>query len=566
MPRIKSELKPLETEFKERKLEILNLKKDLKNVKLFPEEKKKKKLLLKQKKYLFNEFKFSIPFYITNNPNTMKQFLKRWKTAKKTEFSTIKKEKAEWDYDNEEDLLIDWMTEKTNSKKDKKQQKEIWHFFWEWFKNDPKIEYKIRKSVQIGWEKVSLKALESRGSSEEEETKQGDEEEEEESYTSYLENEEILEKTKQIYGIVYLHILYSKKFNQVIYLFGEHHLKYLQVECESKSTRLIGKRRTYIREYLQSLIQYFGFSFFDFYLERPLLLEDKQLQPLQLRYEAPNINNLVKVFKGCLEIVPEQPCRFLNIRVHAVDARVRNEFGSRNKFFAAVKLFLQIYDQCRSEFPNCKINEKDIQNKIGTNWRELLHPIEKKKNGKYKKSEIKKFFEVDENSKVIKEINLVDEKKFSLDDKKITIKNILLDELLLLSRNLYNAYEDTQTTLYDAEDYILGNKTFDLSLVDKIWIDLRNIYELMINASAETMDFYTLARIFHFFRPKNPEKPLDFPFYATNIIYYAGKGHSIYTQDLLVQMGFTEVFAQENKDDKACVIAPPLTLLERLMI
>ena len=73
----------------------------------------------------------------------------------------------------------------------------------------------------------------------------------------------------------------------------------------------------------------------------------------------------------------------------------------------------------------------------------FYYPIEKKGSGKYKKSDITKFFEINKNRKVMKEINLVDEKKFYFEDKKKSIKNILFDEIEQINLILYNTYEDT---------------------------------------------------------------------------------------------------------------------------
>ena len=105
-----------------------------------------------------------------------------------------------------------------------------------------------------------------------------------------------------------------------------------------------------------------------------------------------------------------------------------------------------------------------------------------------------------------------------------------------------------------------------MSFVNKIYEGLKNVPELIIYNSLKIMDIYTLARIFHYFRPEKDEMPRNFPLYATNIIYYSGENHSRYTQSLLIQIGFKEIFAQQNRYDKACVIAPSFRSLEQMMI
>ena len=588
MPTTKSLKKPLETEYHERETAILNLKKDIQNENFTNEEKEKQIILFAEKKESFDNFKFRILYFLTADKKGRGKFLHRWQKVHGKEFIPIPLTK-EINTFNEIHQFINWIIEKPNSPSQKNQQNQIWEFLWKWFKDNPKLQHSVRKNLFQFSQKKHVLQQEKQGlekkkeekesklekHKEEEETKEeeeenesidSDENEDENLSSSDLDEEDILKQTKAIYGITYLHILYSKEFNQLIYLFGEDHLKYSKKECEeSKSLLHAEQQQTYIVTYIESLLQYFVTSFFDFYLERPLLLEEKQLKPLRLKYESRNINNLQKLFKGCLEILPEEECEFKNIRVHAVNARIRKESSTIVQYLKAIQLLIPIYEICVGDYPDCSVEEKDIESKMGTNWQEVLHPVKKLPTGKYNKSDINQLFEIDMKSKVEKEINLIDKTKFNLDNKKI-IKNMLLDELLQVRQILYKTYEITQQVISDVENYILGIEKFDLESVKDNFESLKGIEDYIKNNSSKIMDIYTLARIFHKFESKPNQIRRHTPAYATNIIYYAGDIHSKYTQSLLIRLGFKEIYAQENKNDKACIFAPSLTLLEKYML
>ena len=128
----------------------------------------------------------------------------------------------------------------------------------------------------------------------------------------------LLKNTKQIYGITKLDIVHSQEYNQTILLFGEHHLKSEITECETLATGLV---LTYIVNYLEAILRFrVERFFFDVYIERDLVIEEKKLLAVP-EVESKNIKAIYELVSGCLEKIHEKKCTFPNARIHAADAR-----------------------------------------------------------------------------------------------------------------------------------------------------------------------------------------------------------------------------------------------------
>ena len=223
------------------------------------------------------------------------------------------------------------------------------------------------------------------------------------------------------------------------------------------------------------------------------------------------------------------------------------------------------------------------------NLEHVFHPIEKEEEKKislggsgggggpslqYDIDQIYEFFHVDEKSYVMKEIKLIDETKFNHNHK--NIKKRLLKELNKVRDDLVSFYiNQAEPVLSKVEQvyktqepkFIENNYDYFVSLKK----ELRNLSSNLVDIKAPIMDLYTLARIFHQFRPSKKEEgkkeETNFPKYATNIIYYGGVFHTDYTLKILKEFGFEEIYHAGSYDqENACIKAPSLEILEKKLI
>ena len=376
----------------------------------------------------------------------------------------------------------------------------------------------------------------------------------------------LLKKTKEIYGIVSFHILHSKKYNQTVFLFGEIHNKFASTECFTKTEQ---SSKSYIRNYLEAIIRFSKNTFFDFYLERHLIIKNKKLQPVPKSY-APNIEAIKELFFGCLEEIQGQKCLFPNVRVHAVNARVLELETSWNFYFTIIQLVSKQLALLTKLPPKFYKEVKPVHTLAGKKIQDALHPIKKDENGKYNVTDILKFFHLDEKSYVTKEINRIDEKKF---DHKQKIKNHLLKELENLRTKTTDFYINKAEKVFDVvENFYINNKPELGQKTMNFFVQLqKEVHDLaleMVVSTGYTMDLYTLARIFHKFIPKTQKEKDKFPIYATNIIYYAGAEHIKYSLEILKQFGFKAIYngVPAAFQWRACIKAPPFEKLQQKII
>ena len=390
----------------------------------------------------------------------------------------------------------------------------------------------------------------------------------------------VLAHTEEIYGIITLNILYSREYNQTILLLGElHHISGI-TECDMKKQP--SSNRTSIQNYIEAIIQWKPeVYFFDFYLERHLVIENKKLQPVS-QVASVNINEIRSLFSGCLEEIEGKKCKFSNLRVHAADARFLDP-QKAELYLEFIYLLLEDLEKQLSDFDNY-IGIKPFKfidkNKVFEN---LYHPVTKPKNGQYNIHEIQEFFHIDEKSYVMKEIRLIDEKKFNHNK---NIKNLLLKELEDVRTNLISWYIHEAEEVFNKVEKIYKNNNppfIEDHYLDftKLYDELSDLEDRLLDITFRVQDLYTLARIFHKFTPKPGAQPkINFTKYPTNIIYYAGATHTDYTLKVLTKLGYKEIYAsgsytpeiyenpsysQESKD-RACIPAPSLEILEKILI
>ena len=380
----------------------------------------------------------------------------------------------------------------------------------------------------------------------------------------------LLKTTEEIYGIVRFQIVHSREYNQTILLFGELHHKFEITECEIKTQNISTQpTRTYIRNYIEAIIRSMEDMFFDIYLERSLIIKEKKLQPKAPTPNAPNLIELEKLFSGCLEEMNGKKCVFPNVRVHASDARTLDL--EKSSFYVAIIDTLVDKLRKRTKDFNKYEGSKPIFKVRGKANEDLFHPIKQNKHGAYDVNEILMFFHIDDKSYVFKEINLIDENTFN---HKKNIKNRLLKELHHVRTSITDFYVNKAEKVlqvvenvykYNEPKFVRKNYDFFINLEN----ELEDLFEELVFIMKNIMDIYTLARIFHAFQSKTEEqKTKNFPKYASNIIYYAGADHIMYTLEMLKEFGFEEIYStgSHSLESNACVKAPPFSKLQEKMI
>ena len=312
----------------------------------------------------------------------------------------------------------------------------------------------------------------------------------------------LLTNTEEIYGIISLNILYSREYNQTILLFGEHHDKFKITECDIYK-RKSSSNQTSIVDYIEAIIQWKpDIYFFDFYLESHLVIQHKKLQPVS-KGESININQIRSLFSGCLEEIEGKKCKFSNLRVHAADARVLDP----NKGELYLEFILSLED-------DLEMRLDDFDKYIGSKpfgfvkknkeFENLFHPIKKENNGQYDIHKIQEFFHVDNKSYVMKEIKLIDEETFNHEQ---NIKILLLNELEHIRTNLISWYINEAEEVFDKVEEMYKNN--NPQFIEENYIDFTELHDeltelgdKLIDITFPILDLYSLARIFHEFRPK----------------------------------------------------------------
>ena len=307
--------------------------------------------------------------------------------------------------------------------------------------------------------------------------------------------------------------------------------------------------------------------FFDFYLERDLLIRKKKLRPVR-KLDAGNIENLKILFSGCFEEIKGKKCPFPNIRVHAVDTR-RVLSASKSTFYQLL-IYNLTYNLQRLIDNFHQYSQQKFHLQIKT---ESLHPVPKNPDGSYNINALLEFFVIDEKSIIVKEINRINDAKFNHEK---NIKESLFKKFAHVQKKIINWYvNEAEPLFYRLEQFIASSELEfghnKLDVLKKLYYDFRWLLNGLVRIEFKIMDLYTLARIFHEFKPKTrKEETKNFPKYPTNILYYAGAAHTEYTLKILKQFGFQHLYTSGtldiHHDYAACIKVPSFEILQNILI
>jgi len=329
---------------------------------------------------------------------------------------------------------------------------------------------------------------------------------------------------------------WSKKYQMIIYTFGEYHsdimdcdnlinekelVEKLRGKCEKgeiynnktkrclKATGKEGKKiiKQYkpemesVESFLYELIKTTD-VFMDVYLEVPAYSGTQWKNHHSLLQGGLRIERLLTRFEKCIQYKSrhDEDCQLS--RIHYFDVRKENRDGMNDvsKFRALIQYIL-------SSWPKNERIEL-IQEKV-TGDPYILNIVRELSGPDYEKFWIK---QIDQNKYVQKELE-----RSPLKDKILSfIKKITIEDARRHHSNL-NYFSKC----------ILGERKCSPQLLAD---HLNHFYELTVSTNARTIDAYTLARMFKNFNIDRPSQPFDSskdqPISPHNIIIYAGDAHS----------------------------------------
>jgi hypothetical protein len=317
-----------------------------------------------------------------------------------------------------------------------------------------------------------------------------------------LDNHENLPNVDYITGPGVVSKWESLKHNKVIYLFSENDHSNT-TGCKGV-VNLQGKTHMSIEKYLLDTFKHSP-VFIDFYVEVGVMIDN--LEHIST-ISGQTLWDMLALMKGCFGPLLDRDCPY-NVRMHGTDARniismkykssrlanmsltlmMQNVFSKRFRTYVKPGIFYQLYEDIidiistvKNKSDLIKIITKDIMNN------ELVQ--KELKRSTIPKKQIMDFF----------------------------VKKRLNENLGLFNVESVGKWFS-----------LLGKRK-------KIWppgIDTVSYIMTLINAV--TMDVYTVARMFKIFTVKESE---HYPSEPSNIIYYAGNGHTIPMAKFIEQLGF----------------------------
>lgn len=314
------------------------------------------------------------------------------------------------------------------------------------------------------------------------------------------------DKLKYIQGPISLTGLYSKKYDKIIYIFGDQHdvkdiKEYMEYHKEENSM--------FIQDFLKYCAEYTD-RFIDIFLET---------DPISLSFKNSFIHEVIDTFKNCIP-KPDKltsnlsGCQFNTVRIHYTDIRrLYKEDREENKesflrLFTAFDLSeddLMIYG-LNIEF--LKIF-KDGMDKLRDNFGNYF---------KDNKTLLSKFFEEYKKYKLERQISSVKDK--FVKDKLLEWFNNKIDEFKL--NDVYLLLSNYKLLEKDINEII----NYKLSYGSDQWKRFREFYEKyklkLLFLNGLFMDLFLLSRIFREFKFKKDVYSKE----PRNIFIYVGQAHA----------------------------------------
>lgn len=324
-----------------------------------------------------------------------------------------------------------------------------------------------------------------------------------------------------------LTVHYSKHYEKLIYIFGEHHLT--SMDCRSAGSiegarwDVPGAENMSIEYFLKALIPTNN-VFLDLLAEfphYPMKWYEYTRQDYKPFVANSRLEKLFNEFKVCLQRTTRHAAECGLARVHFFDIRSHQTFDGNG--------MTMFYQHFRS---HGHLGEKYIKYSLGIpHFKALISDIcECKDVNSISNYLIEKIFSTRHN---IKELDR------TFPTAKIAITAFLEEEL----RKKMNHYGD------ELKKNCCTLKHFHFVPTKILYEALNMVCKSFLNIDAITPDIYILARIFKTFDINNPKKPAyigaipgDQPNKAHNIIIYAGDTHACrYRKFLRDVMRFTDV-------------------------
>jgi hypothetical protein len=344
----------------------------------------------------------------------------------------------------------------------------------------------------------------------------------------YNHNHKQKPQAKFIGGPRILTMHWSEKYKKMIYIFGEHHSKYM--DCwlfpsynNEKITPTIP-----IEKYLWDLILTTD-VFIDIFFEFPIYKGKEYHSRFYPFPPGKRFEKLFLRFKDCVQYATRAADECKLARIHYFDARFKDDNGhllKTNDICWYISIVIQVtsmFDRSEwSKYFTYSFYDDSTINKLNGILNALAEPDDEK---------CLSFFmsQIFNNPLIIKELDKIKEdlslKDRILDFIKEQLKEQIKQERIVWQKNskiLLNRANHSDSEVADAIESI-------------------KLYYI----SALIADVYLLARMFKDFKMDDIEEKgykgaTDQPDRATNIIVYAGDGHSIIYRKFLESIGFKE--------------------------
>jgi hypothetical protein len=301
----------------------------------------------------------------------------------------------------------------------------------------------------------------------------------------------------------------SKKYNKIIYIFGENdhsNITGCSLANKNDQVNLSGKKHMYIQDYLLKLFKNSP-VFIDFYIEFGVMLDN--LETINTT-TGQTLWDMFAVMYGCFG-PGTRDCEY-NVRMHSVDARSiksRRHSSSNLSNMGTVVMMQNV------------LNKKGMEYIPLRNFKILF------------KREIEMLSNIKNNKDLIN-IIIDDIKNNTLLMKELDRSTLSFSKIVdfLVKKSLskfFSDYPDSSKMLREWCKKIKDSNKW-LSNTKLQWVNF-----ILTPINATTMDVYTITRMFKIFNVKDSE---FYPKEPHNIIYYAGSGHTDPIAGFLKSIGF----------------------------
>ena len=321
-------------------------------------------------------------------------------------------------------------------------------------------------------------------------------------------------RPKRLLGPISITNLYSTKYNKNIWFFGDVHIK--AARCNVSKYEII-KFADLVKKELDRNQN----KLIDIFIETKYITEEGEFI-ISSEEQSSYLGEIIQQFENCLQL-DKTACAHKNARFHYVDIRQKQDKPSMLFDFLSVIVL--------------NLSSPDNLDEAYENYRELIKLFDYSLNAVYDVINNFNFMNYIKQSKIVKQIENIDdkdvvEKLFNHISKLIIEAEVTKDKIKLIFNKIVKDM-DTQNTNYDYEFYKLNKKIFYIN--------------------SELVDMYMIARMFRKFK----ELPGKINIPAHNIIVYAGDAHVQRCVNFLVNnLGFKvleEEYSNKEMSNFQCV-------------